>query len=119
MRRSVSTPLVLALALAGALAGCYSVPPDVRKTPVRPDAEPAARPIGGGSRRRIAFPRVNKSGYIWSTVISRDCSWRGRSMAPQVMKRPRRKDSLRVSMRRPWLWIGNVINSIAILHILA
>lgn len=63
MFRTISTPLILAFALAGLLAGCYSVPPEVRKTPVTPDAEDVPRrPIGG---EKDAHGCPISAGYTW------------------------------------------------------
>ena len=55
MRRMMSL-----LCLAALLPGCYSVPPEVRNTPVRPDTQ--ARPIGGD---RDADGCLPAAGYTW------------------------------------------------------
>lgn len=69
MRRSITMSLVLALALAGTLAGCYSVPPDVRKTPVTADTDPQqARPVGGDRDAQGCLPAA---GYRWCARESR------------------------------------------------
>jgi hypothetical protein len=52
--------LLSLLCLSASLAACYSVPPEVRKTPVRADAEP--RPIGGD---RDAHGCLPAAGYSW------------------------------------------------------
>jgi len=63
MARSISMPLVLALALAAALAGCYSVPPGVRDAPAADGADaPQARPIGGDRDAQGCLP---SAGYQW------------------------------------------------------
>ncbi len=49
------------LCLTASLAACYSVPPEVRNTPVKPDAEPQ-RPIGGD---RDAHGCLPAAGYSW------------------------------------------------------
>ncbi|HEY1137011.1 MAG TPA: hypothetical protein VGE64_05925 [Xanthomonadaceae bacterium] len=48
------------LCLTASLAACYSVPPEVRNTPVQP--QPEARPIGGD---RDAHGCLPAAGYSW------------------------------------------------------
>lgn len=48
------------LCLTALLAACYSVPPEVRNTPVQP--QPEARPIGGD---RDAHGCLPAAGYSW------------------------------------------------------
>lgn len=63
MPRFLSTSSVLVLALAGALTGCYSVPPEVRDAPVAPDAkDEPRRPIGGD---KDAHGCPISAGYTW------------------------------------------------------
>ena len=63
MARPISKPLLLALALAGTLAGCYSVPPEVRETPVAEGGgAPQARPVGGDRDAQGCLP---SAGYRW------------------------------------------------------
>ena len=61
--RSAGMPQAeLAALVLSLLAGCYSVPPEVRKTPVTPDAGPASRPVGGD---RDAHGCIASAGYAW------------------------------------------------------
>lgn len=53
--------LLSLLCLAASLTACYSVPPEVRNTPVKPDAPPQ-RAIGGD---RDAHGRLPAAGYSW------------------------------------------------------
>ncbi len=49
------------LCLTASLAACYSVPPEVRNTPVKPDAPPQ-RAIGGDRDANGCLPAA---GYSW------------------------------------------------------